>query len=131
MSINVEVLGGNPMVQHYVEEIAEPHHLRLVSNSDIFTPAGRVKGRGDLGLEREEDRRQYMRVHQCGAQLLHAGAPGLSGQTGNSMGGLPSRSQACFRGSQPAGDASLRQKYRTSRLKEKVILLVDARIQQI
>ena len=43
MSINVEVLGGNPMVQHYVEEIAEPHRLRLVSNSDIFTPAGRVK----------------------------------------------------------------------------------------
>ena len=31
------------MVQHYVEEIAEPHHLRLVSNSDVFTPTGRVK----------------------------------------------------------------------------------------
>jgi len=43
MSINVEVLGGSPMVQHYVEEIAEPHHLRLVSNSDVFTPAGRLK----------------------------------------------------------------------------------------
>src|SRR5579864_2819451 len=43
MSINVEVLGGSPMVQHYVEEIAEPHHLRLVSRSDIFTPTGRIK----------------------------------------------------------------------------------------
>jgi hypothetical protein len=43
MSINVEVIGGSPMVQHYVEEIAESHHLRLVSNSDVFTPAGRVK----------------------------------------------------------------------------------------
>lgn len=43
MSINVEVLGGNPMVQHYVEEFAQPHHLRLVSNSDVFTPSGRVK----------------------------------------------------------------------------------------
>jgi hypothetical protein len=43
MSINVEVLGGSPIVQHYVEEIAEPHHLRLVSNSDVFTPTGRVK----------------------------------------------------------------------------------------
>ena len=42
MSINVEVLGGSPMVQHYVEEIAEPHHLRLVSSSDIFTPTGRI-----------------------------------------------------------------------------------------
>src|SRR4029077_19552212 len=43
MSINVEVLGGSAMVQHYVEEIAEPHHLRLVSSSDIFTPTGRTK----------------------------------------------------------------------------------------
>ena len=43
MSINVEVLGGSPMVQHYVEEIAEPHHLRLVSTSDVFTPTGRIK----------------------------------------------------------------------------------------
>jgi hypothetical protein len=43
MSINVEVLGGSPMVQHYVEKITEPHRLRLVSNSDVFTPAGRVK----------------------------------------------------------------------------------------
>jgi hypothetical protein len=43
MSINVEVLGGSPMVQHYVEEISEPHHLRLVSNSDVFTPTGRIK----------------------------------------------------------------------------------------
>ena len=43
MSINVEVLGGSPMVQHYVEELAERHHLRLVSNSDVFTPTGRVK----------------------------------------------------------------------------------------
>ena len=43
MSINVEVLGGSPMVQHYIEEIAEPHHLRLVSNSDVFTPTGRIK----------------------------------------------------------------------------------------
>lgn len=43
MSINVEVLGGSPMVQHYVEEIAEPHHLRLASTSDVFAPTGRAK----------------------------------------------------------------------------------------
>ncbi len=43
MSINVEVLGGSLMVQHYVEEIGDPHHLRLVSNSDVFTPSGRTK----------------------------------------------------------------------------------------
>jgi hypothetical protein len=43
MSINVEILGGSPMVQHYVEEISEQHHLRLSSNSDVFTPTGRIK----------------------------------------------------------------------------------------
>jgi len=43
MSINVEILGGSPMVQHYVEEVSEPDHLRLVSDSDIFTPTGRIK----------------------------------------------------------------------------------------
>ena len=34
MSINVEILGGSLMVQHYVEEIGQPDHLRLVSTSD-------------------------------------------------------------------------------------------------
>lgn len=43
MSINVEVLGGSLMVQHYVEEIGRPDHLRLVSTSDVFTPTGRTK----------------------------------------------------------------------------------------
>jgi len=43
MSINVEVLGGSLMVQHYIEEIGQPDHLRLVSVSDVFTPTGRTK----------------------------------------------------------------------------------------
>ncbi|QOY86575.1 hypothetical protein [Paludibaculum fermentans] len=43
MSINVEILGGSMMVQHYVEEVGQPDHLRLVSNSDVFTPTGRTK----------------------------------------------------------------------------------------
>lgn len=42
MSINVEVIGGSLMVQHYVEDIAEPDHLRLVSHSDVVTPTGRT-----------------------------------------------------------------------------------------
>ena len=43
MSINVEVIGGTPMVQHYVEELAEKHHLVLDSVSDLFTATGRTK----------------------------------------------------------------------------------------
>ncbi len=43
MSINVEIIGGSLMVQHYMEEIGEPDHLRLVSNSDLFTHTGRTK----------------------------------------------------------------------------------------
>lgn len=31
------------IVQHYVEEIGQPDHLRLVSTSAVFTPAGRTK----------------------------------------------------------------------------------------
>jgi hypothetical protein len=43
MSINVEILGGSLMVQHYIEEIGQPDHLRTVSSSDVFTPTGRTK----------------------------------------------------------------------------------------
>jgi hypothetical protein len=43
MSINVEIIGGSLMVQHYVEEMGRPDHLRLVSDSDVFTPTGRTK----------------------------------------------------------------------------------------
>jgi hypothetical protein len=42
MSINVEVIGGSPMVQHYQEEVSEPHHLVLTSFSDVFAPSGRL-----------------------------------------------------------------------------------------
>jgi hypothetical protein len=43
MSINVEVIGGSMIVQHYVQEVGEPDHLRFASHSDLFTPAGRTK----------------------------------------------------------------------------------------
>lgn len=57
MSINVEILGGSLMVQHYLEEIGEPSHLRLVSKSDVFTPTGRVKIGvvWDLSVKRIDD----------------------------------------------------------------------------
>jgi hypothetical protein len=42
MSVNVEIL-RSLMVQHYVEEIGQPDHLRLVSISDLLTPKGRTK----------------------------------------------------------------------------------------
>jgi len=31
------------MVQHYIEDVGEPDHLRLISDSDVFTPTGRTK----------------------------------------------------------------------------------------
>jgi hypothetical protein len=40
MSINVETIGGELMVQHYVEDIGEKHHCRVLSTSDLLTPAG-------------------------------------------------------------------------------------------
>jgi hypothetical protein len=42
MSINVEVIGGSLMVQHYVETLGRKDHLILDSDSDVFTPTGRT-----------------------------------------------------------------------------------------
>ncbi|MBO9200484.1 MULTISPECIES: hypothetical protein [Niastella] len=42
MSINVEIIGGSPMVQHYQEALSEPHHLILTSWSDVFSATGRL-----------------------------------------------------------------------------------------
>ncbi|MGF7212970.1 hypothetical protein GGE65_007606 [Skermanella aerolata] len=42
MSINVEVIGGSLMVQHYVETLGHRDHLVLESVSDIFTPTART-----------------------------------------------------------------------------------------
>ena len=42
MSINVEIIGGSLMVQHYVETLARKDHLILNSTSDVFTPTGRT-----------------------------------------------------------------------------------------
>lgn len=43
MSINVEMIGTGLVVQHYVGEIIEAAHCKMVSTSDVFTPAGRTK----------------------------------------------------------------------------------------
>jgi hypothetical protein len=43
MSINVEQIGGGLMVQHYVAEVHEPRHCRMVSLSDVQTPTGWTK----------------------------------------------------------------------------------------
>jgi hypothetical protein len=43
MSLNVETIGGNLMVQHYVEDIGEKHHVRLLSTSDVMGAGGRTK----------------------------------------------------------------------------------------
>jgi len=42
MSINVEVIGGSLMVQHYVETLSRKDQLVLDSESDVFTPTGRT-----------------------------------------------------------------------------------------
>lgn len=42
MSINVEVIGGSMIVEHYIETLASRSHLVLDSTSDVFTPNGRT-----------------------------------------------------------------------------------------
>lgn len=41
MSINVEVIGGTILVQHYIETLGRKDHLILDSITDAFTPTGR------------------------------------------------------------------------------------------
>jgi hypothetical protein len=43
MSINVEMVGPGLMIQHWVEDIAEKQHCRLVSLSDMFAQQERSK----------------------------------------------------------------------------------------
>ncbi|WP_285627350.1 hypothetical protein [Kineosporia sp. NBRC 101677] len=40
MSINVEMIGTGLVIQQYRYEIASAHYCRMVSLSDVFTPAG-------------------------------------------------------------------------------------------
>jgi hypothetical protein len=40
MSINVETIGGALMVQHYVEDLGEKHHCRVLSISDVLASTG-------------------------------------------------------------------------------------------
>src|SRR5262249_55842149 len=52
MSINVEVIGGTLMVQHYVAEAQEPPHGRRVRLSEVQPPAGwtKIQVTGDLSV---------------------------------------------------------------------------------
>ena len=43
MSINVERVADNLLIQHYVEEIGEENHCRVNSISDSFSALGRTK----------------------------------------------------------------------------------------
>jgi hypothetical protein len=65
MSINVEVIGGSLMVQHYVEKLGEMNHLVLESISDVFTPSGRTTIRvvWELSAKSLDDRRSELTNH--------------------------------------------------------------------
>jgi hypothetical protein len=42
MSINVEIIGGSMIAEHYVEMLGSKSHLILDSTPDVFTPTGRT-----------------------------------------------------------------------------------------
>ncbi len=64
MSINVEQIGEGLVIQHYIAETLEPHHCKMVSHSDVYTPHGRTKVQVILGFEREAGRCRILRVHE-------------------------------------------------------------------
>jgi hypothetical protein len=57
-SFSATINGGSLMVQHYIEETGQADHLRLVSISENIYAYRPHKDKRDLGLERQEDRRQ-------------------------------------------------------------------------
>jgi hypothetical protein len=42
MSLNVEEIGGSIVVEHYVEDILERQHCRVISTSDVFVQGSRT-----------------------------------------------------------------------------------------
>jgi hypothetical protein len=42
MSINVEQIADNLLIQHYIEDIGQRNHCRVYSVSDSLSPAGRT-----------------------------------------------------------------------------------------
>ena len=76
MSINVEVIGGTLMVQHYVAEVHEPHHCRMVSLSDVQNTGRLDEDPGNLGPQRHRTGLSQLPIHQPGAQLPDTGIPG-------------------------------------------------------
>ena len=76
MSINVEMIGGALMVQHYVAEVHEPQHCRMVSLSDVQTSAGwtKIEVIWDLSVTALDF--SQLPIHQPGAQLSDTGIPG-------------------------------------------------------
>jgi hypothetical protein len=113
MSINVEILGGSPVVQHYIEEIGQPDHLRLVSNSDVFTPTGRTKIGviWDLVVRKIDDKTCEFTntVQSCATP----GIVRLPRPPGDTAGRLPECPKADLSGPQPTGDADVRKEHRT------------------
>ena len=65
MSINVEVIGGSLMVQHYVEVLGRRAHLILESISDVFAPAGRstIHVRWEMSVKAIDDGRCELTNH--------------------------------------------------------------------
>ena len=116
MSINVEVIGGSIIVEHYVEEIAQPDHLRLISTVGSLHADWPHQDRGDLGPQRQTDQRRIVRVDEHGPQLRHARDARFPGEARSCVRRLPRRTSAPFRGPQPPRDTSLCQEHRTARI---------------
>ncbi len=65
MSINVEQIGDDLLVQHYVGEILDKRHCKLVSRSDVYTAHGRTRVNviWDLSVKPLDDERcEYTNV---------------------------------------------------------------------
>lgn len=84
MSINVEMIGGDLLVQHYVAEVAERHHCHMESLSDVLTQQGwtTIQVTWDLSVHAVDERtceyRNSVTGHPTVAFLDFIAAGGLT-----------------------------------------------------
>ena len=63
MSINIEMIGSGLVIQQYRYEVASPHYCKMVSISDVLSPAGWTTTQviWELGMEQlEGDQLRYV-----------------------------------------------------------------------
>ena len=96
MSINVEIIGGSMIVEHYVETLGSKSHLILDSTSDVFTPNGRTTIHVTWELSVKDVGGRKVRIYEPGKDIRNRGSPGIPRETRHSLRSISCAAPTCF-----------------------------------